>query len=105
MQILRQRKGCGVDRRVVVAALEPGLMEAGLDNFGGEMAQDVVIRRPGKGHDPAVVSGDRRLVEADVSKIGAQLTVAIKCFILLQEANAVLRHKIPPGFRQRLQPS
>lgn len=77
-------------------------MEAGLDNFGGEMAQDVVIRRPGKGHDPAVVSGDRRLVEADVSKIGAQLTVAIKRFILLQEANAVLRHKNPARLQAAL---
>ena len=105
MQILRQRKGCGVDRRVVVPTLESGLVEAGLHDLGREMAQNVVIRRPGKGHDPAVVSGDRRLVEADVSKIGAQLTVAIKCFILLQEANTVLRHKIPPGFRHRLQPS
>ncbi len=26
-------------------------------------------------------------------------------FILLQEADAILGNKIPPGFRQRLQPS
>ena len=93
MQVLRQGEGCGMDRRIVVTALETCLMEARLDNLRGEMTQDVVIRRPGKGHDPAVVGRNGSLIEANIAKIGAQLAVAVERFILLQEADAILRHE------------
>lgn len=80
-------------------------MEAGLNNFSREVAQHVVIRRPCKGHDPAVIGRNGRLIEADVRKIGAELAMAVERFILLQEADAVLCDKDPARFRQRLQPS
>lgn len=37
MQVLRQSKRCGMNSRIVVSALKTGLMEAGLNNFGGKM--------------------------------------------------------------------
>jgi hypothetical protein len=44
------------------------LVKTGLDDFTGKMAQRFVVRRPCEGHDPAVVGGNRRLIEADVAK-------------------------------------
>ncbi|MDF2528614.1 MAG: hypothetical protein K0S17_3699 [Enterobacter mori] len=91
MQILWQGKRRGMDGRVVIATFKTRLVEARLNDFGREMTQHLVVGRPRKGHDPAVIGRDRGLVEADVAKVGAQLAVAVEGFILLQEADAVLR--------------
>lgn len=80
-------------------------MKTRLNNFARQVTKSVVVRRPGEGHDAAVVGRNRRLVEADIAEVMTQLSVAVERFILLQEAHAVLGNKMPPGFRQRLQPS
>lgn len=64
--------------------------ENGLDDFTGKMAQRFVVRGPCEGHDAAVVGGNRRLIEAYVAKVMAELAMAIDGLILLQEADAVL---------------
>lgn len=94
-----------MDCRIVVTAGQVGFVKARLNDFAGKMAQRLVVARPCKGHDPAVIGRNRRPVEADVAKIVAQFAMATDRFILLQEADAVLRNENPPGFRQRLQPS
>ena len=52
---------------------------------------------PSKGHDPAVVGRNGSLIEANIAKIGAQFAVAVERFILLQEADAILRHEDTAG--------
>lgn len=94
-----------MDCRIVVTAGQVGFVKARLNDFAGEMAQRLIVARPGKGHDPAVVGRNGSLIKANIAKIGAQFAVAVERFILLQEADAICATKIPPGFRQRLQPS
>lgn len=84
-----------MDCRIVVAAGQVGFVKARLNDFAGKMAQRLVVARPGKGHYPAVIGRNRRLVEADVAKIVAQFAMATDRFILLQEADAVLRNENP----------
>lgn len=80
-------------------------MKTRLNNFARQVAKSVVVRRPGEGHNAAVIGRNRRLVEADIAEVMTQLAVAVERFILLQEAHAVLGDKNAAGFRQRLQPS
>lgn len=80
-------------------------MKTRLNNFTRQVAESVVVRRPGEGHDAAIIGRNRRLVEPNIAEVMTQLAVAVERFTLLQEADAVLGDKMPPGFRQRLQPS
>lgn len=68
-------------------------MKTGLDDFTGKMAQGFIVRGPREGHDAAVIGWDRRLIEAYITKVMAELTMAIDGFILLQETNAVLSNE------------
>ena len=61
------------------------------------MTQGFIIGRPGKGHDTAIVGRDRRLVEADIGEIVAELAMAANRFILLQEAYAILGNENSAG--------
>lgn len=70
-------------------------MKTGLDDFTGKMAQRFVVRGPCEGHNAAVVGGNRRLIEAYVAKVMAELAMAIDGLILLQEADAVLSDEDP----------
>ena len=60
-----------MDCRIVVTAGQVGFVKARLNDFAGEMAQRLIVARPGKGHDPAVIGWNCRPVEADVAKIVA----------------------------------
>ncbi len=68
-------------------------MKTRLNNFARQVAKSVVVRRPGEGHNAAVIGRNRRLVEADIAEVMTQLAVAVERFILLQEAHAVLGDK------------
>lgn len=68
-------------------------MKTRLNNFARQVTKSVVVRRPGEGHDAAVIGRNRRLVEADIAEVMTQLAVAVERFILLQEAHAVLGDK------------
>ena len=85
-----------MDCRIVVTAGQVGFVKARLNDFAGEMAQRLVVARPGKSHDPAVIGWDGRLIEADVAKIVAQFAMATDRFVLLQETNAVLGNEHAP---------
>lgn len=88
-----------MNRRIVVTAGECGIVETGSDDLGRKMAQHLVIRGPGEGHNTAVIGRYCGLVEADVAKIVAQFTMTADGFILLQEADAVLRDKDPASIQ------
>lgn len=77
-------------------------MKTRLNDFGRQMAQCFVIRRPREGHYAAVVGRDRRTVEADIGEVMAELAVAVEGFVLLQEADAVLRDKDPTRIQTAL---
>lgn len=94
----RELPGCNSDTSGLTC-------ENGPDDFTGKMAQGFIVRGPREGHDAAVIGWDRRLIEAYITKVMAELTMAIDGFILLQETNAVLSNEDSSGLRQRLQPS
>lgn len=68
-------------------------MKTRLNNFARQVTKSAVVRRPGEGHNAAVIGRNRRLVEADIAEVMTQLAVAVERFILLQEAHAVLGDK------------
>ncbi len=56
-------------------------MKTCLNNFARQVAKSVVVRRPGEGHNAAVIGRNRRLVEADIAEVMTQLAVAVERFI------------------------
>lgn len=77
-------------------------MKTRLNSFTRQVAKGVVVRRPGESHDAAVISWNRRLVEADIAEVMTQLAVAVERFILLQEAYAILGDKNPAWIQAAL---
>src|SRR5471030_3557818 len=82
-----------MDGRIVITASDTRSIETRLQGVAVNLAIFRAVGRPGKSHDAAVIGRDRGLIETDVTEIVAQLGMAVDRFILLEEADAVLRHK------------
>src|SRR5476651_216853 len=88
-----------MNRRIVIAANNACGVETCLQGFAVNLAIVRGVGCPGKSHDAAVIGRDRGLIKTDITEIVAQFVVAVDGFILLQETDAILRHKNPAWFQ------
>lgn len=65
-------------------------MKTCLNNFARQVAKSVVVRRPGEGHNAAVIGRNRRLVEADIAEVMTQLAVAVERLKFLLDRKSVV---------------